>query len=237
MSQRFVLSLDTEKAQALFDHARKTLTREQFLLMLRREIPRMGTELKTVIKDEVAVDYTAKKGEVGAALQGPFSIGGGGVGIRIPMSEPRILIKKGADKRKKEYKAFLKERTGRAGNRKRFMLTPAIGAKAGMVRGGEENLPTSGRRPHYFNSSGRVVVYVKGEHYTRMEKFTATAKGGESKKAYRSTKPKTRPAVGIGIPQMPLTRSKDRIQKEMEARLEKRVVHQVNHILKQAGFK
>lgn len=199
MTGNYYLRVDVSDAMGVLDKAKRNLTEQKLNTLMTRVISDTTRGLKTEIARAVRNEYNVRIGEVVGTISGPKVGGGSGViEMYYDLSNTRIRLsmKKGRSKYG-AYRVF----TGRGKLRK------ATGVKAGIVKGGEENLPTNGDRPHYIFAGERLVVKKKHTYYTKMENGHAHKRNSFSC------------AVGIGIPQMPMNRSAAEVENLIARRM------------------
>lgn len=226
-SAETMLSLNTEQAQSLFADLRRTLTPQQYHLMLARTFDRVGKSVRTMVAKEVTQDYVIPYGKVLKAISAPITRKGEGITCFLKVTDVRGKIaRKG-----KTYQAFTTGVGGRRISAKRFRKVGPRGGysvQARIVKTGISLLPWSENEVHFMVSSGahegEVFVRLKnGEKYSRL--VVRKDKNGNVR-TYRVMADKIRPGVGIGVPQMPMTRSAAEIERKAVQMLMERAVHE-----------
>lgn len=94
---------------------------------------------------------------------------------------------------------------------------------AKILKGGEEPLPKTGRRPHILIYNGAVRVVQGNKTYMGAEKKTLAS---GKVKVYRRRRPVTSRAVSLAIPQMPVNRAKPMVLEQIGELMVKRLTHQ-----------
>lgn len=215
------LYIDTSDFTRRIEELRKSVTPEQANKCLFYALKETATRMRTPIARDIRTQYNAKHGDLVKAMGSPWISSTKCVlNIRFPRLKisPRG-IRSGEKPRTKEY--FMNGHHYNGRKMHTLYFRKAVGVKAKIVKGAEENLPTtaSSGRPHYIiNSTGQVVVktgtYIK---HVPFQTVNATAK------KYPSTKTRFAPAVGVGIPSMPMTRAKELAQNTAHTLLQERL--------------
>lgn len=206
MPDNVMLRVDTSQLSGLIERMRACHTKGEFQRLMYRAFQRTGPRVRTILKKEVPADYMATPGWIGGQVGNPqVSMGGMGaeVGCAIPVSGARGRIGN-------QYKATASAGgarittgyTGRRGKRTRR----AYKVMAKIVTAGESALPNKGDAVHFMVFSGPK----RGRVYARLNKSGT----------------KIRPAVGIGVPQMPTNRSEKAVQDGIIKLLEQRIEHE-----------
>lgn len=93
---------------------------------------------------------------------------------------------------------------------------------AKIVKSGENPLPTDGRRPHFArNSTGSIIVI-------HPDKFKVENVRPGTKRVLRK---RITSAVSLAIPQMPLNRSKDEVEKQILKIAMERLTHNMSRVI------
>lgn len=206
------LSIDYSELDELISGVKKVYTDREFNQLMYRVMVRAASKTKTLVKQEAPVEYYATGAWVGSNLGSPkITTGGNGAGCVIPVSGARGRIGRGSvftasasgATGRSVRKAYSRTRKGRARNKY------TVSAK--IVKSGTSTLPSGEGRVHFMVFSGRH----RGQVYVRLDK-----KGKH-----------IRPAVGIGVPQMPMNRNMDAIQRGIVNVLHERIVHEHQFLL------
>jgi hypothetical protein len=205
-----MLHIDTTQLKGLLTRMEATLTPYEFQTMMRRVLApsRVGSHVRMTLRNEIPDDYHATPSWIGQQVKSPTSFGsGGGFGCMIPVAGARGRIggqfpaKAGSGGR-----GITKAFAGRKGKR----IRRAYRITANIVTSGASVLPNSGKAIHFAVFSGpHKGIYVRLP--------------GEGNKI--------RPAVGIGVPQMPTNRSESDVQKEIVRYLRERIEHEYNYLI------
>jgi len=207
MPARTMLYIDTSSLTGMISRMEATLTPYQFHKLLARVMApsRLGSHVRSTLKHELPKDYKAGTAWIGQQVGSAHYGGGGTVSCSIPVKGARGKIgKQFSASASISGKRITKGYAGRKGSRKRR----AYKINAEIVTGGSSELPTSGDAIHFAVFSGPK----KG--------FYARLPDGH-----------VRPAVGIGVPQMPTNRSEDNVQRETVDYLRKRIEHEYNYMI------
>ena len=193
------LQLDISDVQETIAALRTVHTNRQFELLMCRAFKRTGGRVKTILKRELPQEYNVTPGWVGSQVGAPrTSFGGGGLGVSccIPIDGHRGSI--GG-----RYNASGGAHGWRAVG-KRYKINAKI------VKSGTSKLPSTmshqGGNPPFRNLGSKL----NGVAFTRV-----------GKARFPIAK-----VVGLGVPQMPLNRSKESVQEEIRETLEKRLEHE-----------
>ena len=201
------LRIDISSLSGKLDAMKASLTTANYKKVLYRALKRTGEHARTLTGREVRKDYHIAHGKVLRTIKNPrISYAPDGVKCILPIIKNREPIGGGG-----------------------FAYTTRGGVAAKIVKTGKSMLPTKGGRPHFaVKSKGRVYVRLAGSEKT-YHKLKRSKKTG---KVYALRRQPIAPAVGIGIPQMPLTRSKDRIQDQVLIKMAERLEHEHSVIMK-----
>lgn len=200
------LRIDVSSLSGKLDAMKASLTTANYKKALHRALRRTGEHARTLTGREVRQDYHIAYGKVLRTIKNPrISYTADGVSCILPIIKNREPIGGGG-----------------------FAYTTRGGVAAKIVKTGKSALPTKGRRPHFaVKSKGRVFVRMAGSGKT----WITTQYNKKTGKVYRVAKQPIAPAVGIGIPQMPLTRSATRIQDQVLNKMAERLEHEHNVIM------
>ena len=202
------LDIDISDAKAKIDALRLVHTPEEMNKLLRRAVDRTGSRVKTILKTEIPQDYEVKPTWVASHVGKPkTTVGGGGLGVscNIPIDGHRGSIggRYGASGGSHGWKAV---RRG-----KRYKISAKI------VKGSKSTMPATMR-----HQGGNPPFRNLG---SKLGGVTFTRAGKERFPIVR--------VVGLGVPQMPLNRSKDDVQEEIMETLMKRLEHEHQYIIRQ----
>lgn len=200
-----MLRVDTSELSGLIERMRAVHTPEQFRKVMYRALKRTGSRTRTILKREVPPDYQATPSWIGKQVGDPRTSIGAEVGCSIPVEGARGWIGGSGP-----YKAsasvggsrITTPYAGRRGKRTRR----AYKVTANVVTAGASTLPSSGDAVHFMVFSGPK----KGRVYARLNKSGS----------------RIRPAVGIGVPQMPTNRSEEAVQDGIMDVLKQRIEHE-----------
>lgn len=200
------LRIDVSSLSGKLDAMRAALTTANYKKALHRALKRTAEHTRTLTSREVRQDYHITHGKVLQTIKAPrISYTADGVSCVLPIIKAREPIGGGG-----------------------FAYTTRGGVAAKIVKAQKSTLPTKGRRPHFaVKSKGRVFVRLAGSGKT----WITTQTNKRTGKVYRVAKQPIAPAVGIGIPQMPLTRSATRIQDKVLLKMAERLEHEHNVII------
>lgn len=212
-----VFHVDISDAKGMIEALRLMYTKDAFHKIMYRVFQRAATKTKVIVKKEVPADYKARPGWIGAAFQPVIISKGASVSCTIPLDGARGRI--GADGPFKVSstgetgKGVRKAYEGRKGKRvrRRYKL------EAQIVTAGTSKLPSEGKQPHFKVFTGKY----KNRIFVRLDK-----KGKH-----------IRPAVGVGVPQMPMNRTKDAVQSGVLELVKQRIEHEHHRELKQRAGK
>ena len=205
MRGQVMLKVDTAELSGLIERMRAVHTQEQFRKVMYRALQRTGPRVRTILKKEVPADYRATPSWIGKQVGNPSTTIGAEVGCTIPVAGARGWVGGGGP-----YKATASAGgarittgyTGRRGKRTRR----AYKVTASIVTAGGSTLPSSGKAVHFMVFSGPK----KGRVFARLNQSGS----------------RIRPAVGIGVPQMPTNRSEEAVQEGIIEVLKQRIEHE-----------
>ncbi|MBP3690899.1 MAG: hypothetical protein J6I74_06195 [Schwartzia sp.] len=163
-----------------------------------------GRKTKTILKKDIPKDYHAKPREIGQAVKSPqLGFGGGGVSCSIPVTGHRGSI--GG-----RYKASGGAK-GWESLHKKYRITARV-VKAGTTRLPKRMPGSYGGNPPFIN--------------TKAPKLNGVAFTRKTEERFPIMK-----VVGIGIPQMPRTRSEPHVQRDLKVFLENRMEHRFQALI------
>lgn len=198
------LKINVSPLKSHLDELKQVLGPANFNKVMGIAVMETGRRLKTQVAREVRVDYNVKHGEVLQSISAPkFTGQGASVSCVLNIRNSRIKI----------------PNSGGGNKRRKGAIYSKKGLRAKIAKG-DEPLPTSGPKAHFVKrSNGQVIVFTGGK-FAMKEKFHTEH---ATDKLYTVHKKKYRQGVGISIPQMPMTRSADRIEQWTQKMLLERV--------------
>ncbi len=230
-----MLRIDTTPVQQITKQLKDFFEPKQIGQIMGRAFKRTGQQVRTMVAREIRQDYKVDYGYALHSIGLPQFRSGDGIQSVMPVSNARKKIARAGGSH--FFKAVARSsKTGRKITAKRFQAMGARGGyavQAAVLKSGMSGLPASGDNAHFMVSSGAKegnVYAKKGDGSTYMATQTYRAKDG-SVKTYKVKKASIRPAVGIGVPQMPMNRSADTIQKKAQEILIKRTLHEAEREL------
>lgn len=181
------------------------LTPQRFNSLMRSEFGRLPGRVRVIMKEDLPPNYYVKPSAAAAAVKGARMTGGlgggGGVGCVIP-----IVGKKGN----------IGSMFGASGGAHGWnSLRRKYRVKAKIVKAGVSTLPT-----HMSHQGGQPPFRNLG---SKLGGLTFTRKGKERGPIVRVS--------GIAIPQMPLNRSREAVEKDLHDYLEQRLDHVIETML------
>lgn len=194
------LNIDVSQARETIDALRAVHSEHEMNQLLYRAFNRTGGRVKTILRQQLPQDYEVTPGWVGSQVGSPnttIGIGGFGVSCSIPINGKRGSI--GG-----RYSATGGAHGWNALKRKRYKISAKI------INGKGSTLPTEMK-----NQGGNPPFRNLG---SKLGKATFTRVGKERLPIAR--------VVGIGVPQMPLNRSKEDVQEDIMDTLMKRLEHE-----------
>jgi len=199
------LDIDISDAQAMIDALRAVHTEREMNQLLYRACSRTGARVKTILKTELPKDYEVKPTWVGSHVGKPVTqIGGGGLGVSCVIPSDGMRGSIGG-----MFNASGGAHGWNAKRGRRYKITTKL------IKGQRSTLPSEmshqGGNPPFRNLGSRL----NGVTFTRVGKDRF---------------PIVR-VVGLGVPQMPLNRSKDDVQEEIMDTLMKRLEHEHAYII------
>lgn len=194
------IHIDALELQTKLEVLKSVMQPKQFESAIYGVFKRTGGHVKTILRKDVPEKYQVKPGEVGEAVKSPqLSSGGNSLGCSIPIRATRRHFGGNHGFPAKGY-----ARGWNSVKRGRYPVTVQV------IKGQWSVLPydmDKGAKPPFRNMPSKLqnVVY------------------------YRSAQPRLpiNKAVGIGIPQMPMNRAKDDVQKDIADYLQERVSRRV----------
>lgn len=200
-SKNTVIDVDMSDAKELVTRLQAVHTKKEFETLIARASRKTAGRVRKILQVELPRDYHVKKNKISKAVKSPQiqRMRGIAVGCSIPIEGVRMAI--GGD-------------FAATGGRKGWKgITPGkrYKIKAKIVKTGQSVLPEKmkqvGGKPPFRNLSARKLNNVaftrKGDEKTPIQKI-----------------------MGIAIPQMPMNRSKERIQQEVKEYMIARIEHE-----------
>lgn len=190
---------------------KSAMSRTNFEKMMSRTFNDAGRKVKTIIRTEVPKDYMVKPNWVGSMVGWPKSQDGGKIGVIVPIKGARGSIGKtfGATGGAFTRKGYTYSRKGKTINVKKARINKRIKAK--ILKNQASILPYSMK-----HQGGQPPFIAGGVVFTRK---------------YANEPYPIVHVVGLSVPQMPLNKSKERVQKEIRDVVEKRLAHHFKYLL------
>ena len=202
MADGVYLSIDASELNGELQRLKAVLTPEQFDRVMVRIFRRTGGHVRQVLKTDIPKQYHAKAGEIGEAVKNARVIRSGlGVGCTIPVIGPRKSIGGGFNASGGAH--------GWASLRRKYRV------KARIVKSGQSVLP-----PNMDDYGGKPPFRNLG---SKLGKLTFTRLGRE--------RLPIRKVSGIGIPQMPMNRSQEDVQRDIVDYMRKRMEHEFQYMI------
>ena len=200
-SNDYVIKVDMSDAKGLIDGLRAVHTTKQFETLMARACRKTAGHVRKILKDELPKDYHVKPSAIGKAVKSPEMqrMPGMAVSCCIPIEGARMAI--GGD-----FSA-----TGGRKGWKGIQRGKRYKIKAKIVKSGQSVLPVEmkhkGGKPPFRNLSARKLNKV------------AFTRNSDDRLPIEKI-------VGIAIPQMPMNRSEDGVQKDVKEYLTARLEHE-----------
>lgn len=199
------LHVDISKLKSTIEKMRAVHTQHEFELLMMRAFRRTGQRVKTILKTELPKDYHAKPTWIGQNVKSPQTSFGGFGGMAVSCSIPID----GA-------RGVLGRQFSASGPRGRRSKKPkAYKITARIVKAGATTLPS-----HMRNQGGQPPFIARG----------GTGGGIVFTRKGKSRLPIVR-VVGIGVPQMPMNRSKEDVQDEIMETVKSRIEHEHAYLI------
>jgi hypothetical protein len=192
------LEIDASELNDEIKRLREVLTPQRVEQVMARIFRRTGGHVRQILKKDLPRQYYARPREIGEAVKNPkLSSGVMGVGCTIPIRAPRKNIGSGF--------AASGGAHGWASLRRKYRV------KARIVKSGQSTLPAKmedqGDMPPFRNLGSRLGG------------LTFTRKGKARLPIVRVS--------GIGIPQMPMNRSKQDVKRDIMTYMRNRMEHEI----------
>ena len=206
-----MLHVDISQLTSTIERMRAVHTKTQFERLMYRAFKRTGSRMRTILKKELPPDYHAGAPWIGRQVGEPRTAMGTQVSCSIPVDGARGKIGTGGAYKASASAGGSRITTGYSG-RKGKRTRRAYKVNASVVKSGASALPNDGQAVHFMvfkgPKRGRVFARLPGENN------------------------RIRPAVGIGVPQMPTTRSREAVQEGIAKTLQERIEHEHAAIIK-----
>lgn len=206
--------VDISDLAETLETAKKNLSEPKFNEMLRRTFNDAGKKVKTIVRQEVPKKYAVTASWAGSAVGWPKTQGGAGqVGVVVPIQSKRGSIGGLYHTAGSAYNTGPK---GAYGFNKKGAWGKIRGKKAAKIRAKIVKGQTSTMPDTMAHQGGNPPFLYKGIAFTR-------------------TTRKSHPiasVVGLGVPQMPINKSKEDVQREIKKVVEKRLVHHFEQLWK-----
>lgn len=196
------LEIDASELSEEIERLRSVMKPEQFNRSMYGIFKRTGGHVRKILKTDIPKEYHARAGEIGKAVGNPkVTMGGLGVGCTIPIKGARKSIGGGF--------------SASGGAHGWNSLRRKYRVKARIVKDGQSTLPQTmgsyGGKPPFRNLGSKLGGLT----------FTRAGKG-------------RLPIIkvsGIAIPQMPVNRSEDDVQRDILNYMEKRIEHEFQRVI------
>lgn len=196
------LEIDASELSEEIERLRSVMKPEQFNRSMYGIFKRTGGHVRKILKTDIPKEYHARAGEIGKAVGNPkVTMGGLGVGCTIPIKGARKSIGGGF--------------SASGGAHGWNSLHRKYRVKSRIVKAGQSTLPPSmssyGGQPPFRNLGSKLGGLT----------FTRAGKG-------------RLPIIkvsGIAIPQMPVNRSEDDVQRDILNYMEKRIEHEFQRVI------
>lgn len=204
---RTTLYIDVSDLSGKVRQLRDALDEETFRKVLLHTIRDTSKKIKTIAKRRIREEYQIPAGRVLRSFGAPQISTGSEISCLIPIKDVRGTI------------------ASRGGAYKALKRGP--GAK--IVKTGNSILPhsKSSERIHFYIPSGRLAGHVFVRHNDGKRWTGRRIDGGT-----RLRKGTITHGVGIGVPQMPMNRSEEEIQRDIIEFMDKRLEHYATQMLR-----
>lgn len=205
-----VFTVDVSDVQAKLNQLRPLMTEENAKAFERRVVSETGKKVKSIVSTDVPKKYHIKKGVVASDIKRPRMGGGAGeIACSIPIEGKKHIIGGKVFPARGGRKGWKGIRAG-----KRYKITASI------VKDHRSTLPTAmsdqGGNPPFRNLSA-----------PDLNRATFVRKPGAGSPPHNT--PLAR-VVGLAVPQMPMNRSQDEVQKDIQEYMIKRIEHNFKHM-------
>lgn len=198
------VTVDTSKAMETLQQAKEALSQKGFEAMMGRVVRRTAGTVRRILREDVPKKYHASPSWAAKSVGSPKIDGMNAV---IPLRDLRGLmpsqfhVSASGDDGRQVRSAT--RTTGRGANKKVSRRAYKLLAK--VVKDGESVLPTQGDRAFFkvFKGAKRGMIFVR--HPDR----------------------KLSRAVGIGVPQMPMNRSAEEVEADLQETFQKNLEHEI----------
>jgi hypothetical protein len=230
-----MLHLDTTEMEQTVNGLKNVLNDREMNRLIYRTLQRTGQHARTLVAKDVTQDYHVDYGYALHSIGNPTMGSGNGISCIMNVSNARKKLARGGGGH--YFKAMARSnKTGRKMSKKKFHAVGArggYGVQAAILKEGTSKLPSHGEAAHFMISGGAM----EGQVFTRKadgSKYVATVKyrtKDGTTKTYKTKKTSIRPGVGIGMPQMPMNRSAEKIQADTQVLMMKRLEHEYDVLI------
>lgn len=198
--------VDISDLMDTIDDMKKALSERAFHEMMRRTFNDAGRKVKTIVRREVPDDYEVTANWAGSMVGWPQAQGGGQIGVVVPIKGKRGSIggryhATGGSFTRKAYMRGGKQVRGSRINKQ---------IRARIVKGQASAMPPT--MPH---QGGQPPFMVRG-----IGKSDVVFTRKYAHRPYPIVH-----VVGLGVPQMPINKSREDVQKDIRDVVEKRLEH------------
>ena len=200
------LEVDASDLEAQIKKLQKVMKPEKFNQAMHGIFRRTGGHVRKILKQDLPKEYNISAGQVGTAVKSPKLAMGNGVGCSIPVSAARKHIGGGS---KRGFTAYGGRRGWASLHSGHYNISAIV------YRGQRSTLP-----PRMTGYGGQPPFRNIG---SKLNGLTFTREGKD--------RLPIRPVMGIGIPDMPLNRSKPDVQSDIKDYLEKQIEHRFTALM------
>lgn len=193
------LHVDISDALNAIEYAKSVLSKDAANEVLRRTMNDAGRKVKSIAGKEIPQDYHVTSSWVTKQVGWPQPLGGAQIGVRIPIKGPRAVIGGG------QFSASGGAHGWNSVRRGRYKI------KAKIVKSETSVLPA---RMDHQSSVGNAPFRNLG---SKLGKVTFVRQGKKRFPIVRVT--------GLSVAQMPMNRSRDDMEHEIQRVVEDRLVH------------
>lgn len=209
MAERGVIYVDISQLMGTINQMKTVMSKPSFDKMMQRTFNDAGAKVKTFVRQNVPQDYAVTASWAGSFVKKPHQLSGG-VGVVVPIKGARgrageIFSATGGNYTRKGY-------TRKDGRKvKRTRIGKKIKVK--ILRGKTSTLPDKmehqGGQPPFRNGGAVFTRKLKGRAYPIVH------------------------VVALADPQMPLNKSRDKLENDIVKTVEKRLVHHFGQLFGQ----
>lgn len=204
--QNVMFSIDTSDAQYKIEQVRNALSEKNFKTVMRRVLQRAPGGVRAVLKKEIPKEYKAMPMWVSRQVGGAKMTNAADASCVIPVDGARGWLKINSGQGVFQTKPTKK-------NSRRYKLNAQI------VKGKMSELPTKVEKDGKGNIRGAHFMVFSDKYNGRVF----------ARMSARRTD--IRPAVGIGVPQMPTNRAEEKVQERIGDMLLKRVEQEYRNMM------